>query len=51
MEIIVLPKEVAEAISDILHRIEGEGFIITELEDMVWARLTHAIQKAIEVEL
>lgn len=48
-QVIVLDKGVAEAISDILHRIEANGFNLTEFEAEMWGQLTAAILKPAEL--
>lgn len=46
MRIVVLDRDVAEAISTMLHRAEKAGHCFTEFEDEMWSILTSQIRTA-----
>lgn len=48
-KVIVLDVDVAEAISDAMHRAEAAGHCFTEHEDEMWGLLTTAIQEPVQI--
>ena len=49
MEVVVVSKDLAEAISEIIHRAEEHGYILTEFEDEMWSKFTDQINAFVEV--
>lgn len=50
-QVVVLDKDVAERISDMLHVAEAEhGVIWTEFQDEMWGLFTDAILAAVELK-